>query len=213
AQTKYFATVIIANESLWAGTKVTNYGIFFTTFHFEDDEINTVPYGFTAVSGDWHITEDSNGNHIYTGIDTDDNNPAITIFRNRTHAFKFSIKFMIDSMSGQSWETRILLWYQNSQNYYYIKITKFSTQYILVHNGLETILYTKMVETSGGELHTLKAVHAGDALIIYLDDTFLFPVSLINIAFENGYWGLYIMNHEPAALTTVNFDDICLEIP
>ncbi|MEO0129149.1 MAG: carboxypeptidase-like regulatory domain-containing protein [candidate division WOR-3 bacterium] len=213
AQTKYFANIIIENESLWAGKKLTNYRIFFNTFHFEDDEINSVPYGFITVSGDWRISEDSNGNHIYTGTDTDNTNPAITFFRNRTHAFKFSFKFMVSPVSGQNWETGILLWYQDSLNFYSIKITKTSVQYRLMKNGSLTVFYTKIRETTEGVFHTLKAVQAGDALPIYLDDIYLFPVSLINTAFENGYWGLYIMNHEPAALTTVNFDDICLEIP
>ncbi|MCX7995758.1 MAG: carboxypeptidase-like regulatory domain-containing protein [candidate division WOR-3 bacterium] len=212
AKTEYYKDVIIENESLWAGTKLTNYGIFFTTFHFEDDEINTVPYGFTRISGDWCVKAD-NKNYIYRGSDSDDDEPAISLFRNRTSAFKFELMFRVLPNSGQNWETGILLWYQDKLNCYRIKITKSLAQYSLVKNGVETNLYTKSIEITEGTFHNLKAVHTGDALIIYLDEIFLFPASLISLAFENGYWGIYVFNHNTNMTTSIDFDDIYLKIP
>ncbi len=211
--TKYFKDVIIEQESLWAGTRYPNYNIFFTTFHFEDDEINTIPYGFNKISGEWRVLIDTDGNKIYQGTDTDDNILGITFFRNKTKAFKFDIRFKISSVSGPQWETGILMWYQDNANYYSIIIKKTIIQYKFVRNGVETVLYTKNYETSEGVWHQLKSIFTGDGLVVYLDDVFLFPISLINIAFANGYWGMYVFNHDSGMITSVDFDDIYLEIP
>ncbi len=212
-RTKYFKSGVIENESLWAGTKLPNYSIFFKTFHFEDDGIGSVPYGFNSVSGDWYVVADTDTNHIYNGSDDYDNIPSISLFRNRTQGFKFELKIRISSSSGENWEMGILLWYQNNSNYYCLRITKSFTQLCLIKDGVETKLYTKSLSTIEDIWHYVTTVKTEGGLLIYLDGNFLFPISLISTEFEDGYWGLYVFSRAPGITASVDFDDISLCIP
>uniref|UniRef100_A0A7V0Z5I6 Carboxypeptidase regulatory-like domain-containing protein n=1 Tax=candidate division WOR-3 bacterium TaxID=2052148 RepID=A0A7V0Z5I6_UNCW3 len=212
ARTKYYTNVVIENESLWAGTKLYQYPVFFTTFHFEDDEINTIPYGFSRISGEWKVLSDTTGNHFYSGSDTGDTMPAITFFRNRAHNFQFGFKIKVSGTSGDDWQTGIFLWHQNDLNHYEIKITKSLIRYSLIKNGLETIFYTKNITFATDVWHNITTIHTGDALIFYLDGNFQFPISLVSPAFSDGLWGLYVMNLRTGAFTSISIDDVYLAI-
>lgn len=212
AHTKYFNDIVVENESLWAGTKLLNHSIFFTTFHFEDDGINAIPYGFTTIGGSWKVNVETNGNHIYNGSNTTNDNTAISLFRNPTHGFQFALKIKISASSGSNWETGILLWYQDTLNYYSIKVTKSFIQYRFIKNGVDRILYTKFIEVAEDRWYYLNAIHYGDGLAVYLDNIFLFPISLITIEFSGGFWGLYVLNRDTGAIISVDFDDIYLKM-
>ncbi|MEO0137667.1 MAG: carboxypeptidase-like regulatory domain-containing protein [candidate division WOR-3 bacterium] len=210
---KHYKDLVFENESLWAGTKLSSYNFFLTTFHFEDDEINNPPYGFTIITGDWRVVLESEDNQVLRGKDSSDGNPAILFFRNPQRAFLLKVNLKIAPLSGENWETGVLLWYQDSLNYYCITLKKTFAQFSLVKNGIVTVFYTKLLNIAENSWHYLSSIYTGDGLLFYLDNTFLFPVSLIGRVFDNGFWGLYVASHEPGVDVTVDFDELYLKIP
>lgn len=213
-QTKYYSKVEIEAESLWAGTVLDSYNILFTTFHFEDDLPNEMPYGFYRISGTWRVVSDSSANHsipnVYNGCNTDAGDWAITFFRSPSQALEFSLKMKVLSSSGNDWETGILLWYQDRRNYYFIRIRQGYSTYGVMKDSVETIFYTKPLDFTTDTWHHLKAKRCGYALPVYIDEFFQFPISLVNLEFSSGYWGLYLLNHQVGFTTSINCDDIYL---
>ncbi len=215
-RTQYFNDVIFNAESLWAGTRFNAYDIFFTTFHFEDDRIGELAYGFNSAGGEWRVIGDTAGDHskpqVLCGSAADSGARAVAFFQNPTKALKFNFKMNVKGSSGNNWETGILMWYQNESNYYVVRITSFSIKYCLVNNSVETVLYTKSISFAKDVWHNIETDFTGEALILYVDEVFQFPISLMNIVFSDGMWGVYVLKNNTTSQASVMYDDIYLKI-
>ncbi len=152
ARTKYYDDVIIEAETLWAGTELNQYDMFFTTFHFEDDEIDDAPYGFSSIDGIWKVITDStlnySSNRVYNGTALDSGETAMTFFRSQTHMMDFNLKIKVCSTSGENWETGILFGYQDQRNYFVIKISKSLVKYCGIEDSIETMFYSRQINFS-----------------------------------------------------------------
>lgn len=216
ARTKYYDDAIIEAESLWAGTDLNQYDMFFTTFHFEDDEINDTPYAFNSMDGIWKVITDSTLNHssnrVYNGTAFDSGQIAMTFFRSQTHMMDFNLKIKVFSTSGENWETGILFGYQDQRNYFVIKISKSLVKYCGIEDSIETMFYSKQINFSTDVWHSIKTLKYEGALLFHFDDIYAFPISLINTSSVQGFWGLYISNKETGHPVSLNCDDIYLRI-
>lgn len=199
-------------ESLWAGTIIVPYNIFFSTFHFEDDSVGSIPYGFNKVSGNWSVKQDSSQWHslfnIYNGSDIDDDGCALTLFRSRSEYFDFGAKIKVLSSSGTNWEVGILLWYQDVRNYYFLRIRPAIITLNLMKDSLDTLIQRKDINFYTETWYYLKVIHFNNLIAFYLNDNILFSASLVNIIFRDGYWGMYVLCREPGGVASVNFDDV-----
>lgn len=212
---KYYSDWTKECESLWAGRRLVPYNIFLTTLHFEDDDIGSVPYGFNKISGDWEISYDSSQGHsqsnVYKGINYSSNGYALSLFRSRGNFYDFGMRFKVIGSATQNWTTGVFLWYQDTLNYYYLKITKNRTTFGYLENGINTRLNTKLLNLSTETWYSLYIIRYDTQIRFVINDQVIFMFLASNILLSNGFWGIFVLNNDAAGVTSVVFDDVFIK--
>ncbi len=181
---------------------------------FEDEPVGvSEPLGFKVLSGDWGTSDDPPQGRVYTGHhDQTPEEEAVSILEALFHDFYTDVMFKVLNTS-ESWEVGMVLRYQNTDNFYYVRV------------GMDYIKLTKREDGSDSDLaddhsvtfnkgiwYQISADLDGSHIKIYVDNN---PSPILvadDNTFTHGPMGLFVRTGEvPPASASARFDDIYVD--
>ena len=215
ANAEHFTSVEFYPESLPAGTYIENFEIYFHTFDFEDETPgDSSPYGFRPVSGTWLIKKDSlapdkhSAGYVYCGKANSGSPQAISINEGETDNFMFETNFKVAGSSDPDWSAGIIFVYQNSQNYYLLRIVSDSINLYKVIDGAIEPLRLKYVHFSNDNWYRVEIQCSNSYYVLRLNGEYLFAI--LDKTFIKGSVGLYVASKNSGDIS-VSFDDITIQ--
>jgi len=214
ARAPYYTVVEIFPESLWAGSKLNNFDIYFSTLHFDNEAVGTASaYGFETIVGDWNIMNDSGqaAEHSLPNVYNGENNntgKALVLYSMDFGDFNFRTKLKILNSTEGNWEAGIVFRYQDEQNHYYLKMSLDTLSLIKKENGTQKIIASASCDISKERWFSVGVDCRFTVIKTYLNDQLMFYD--VNNVLTSGRAGLVVMNKTPTQTTSVNFDDVTI---
>lgn len=214
----YYSALEQGPESLWAGAEV-NRKIELVTLDFEDDYAGiSSPYRFNAMNGTWTIIADTeqpeahSAPQVYQGSDINPEEIALSLCDTEALHFLFQIRMKVEITSNENWQAGVVFRYQDEDNCYRLLLSTDTIRCYALINGQHTELRQVVKESNTGEWHTIRVERRdGESYIrIIIDNAVLF--SLFDNVFSGGRIGLIVSNGDFFEPTTVNFDDVTIDL-
>jgi hypothetical protein len=215
----HFSGVYTGPESLWGGTRLDGYRLYFTTFHFEDDAEGAMPYGFSNITGRWAIARDPSQANEHSApnvsrganIGAYDPDPSLAIFRSKAQYPDLEVKLKVLSSSGSQWQTGIVFRYQDKSNYYFVKMAPDTAEIGFKKDNNITIVADTSLTFLTETWYTLKISCDSLFTSVCMNDSCIFRTYTFAYVFPDGSFGMLVSSREPGVTATVNFDDIFVD--
>ncbi|HEC78743.1 MAG TPA: carboxypeptidase regulatory-like domain-containing protein [candidate division WOR-3 bacterium] len=210
----YYTMVEISPETLWAGTKLNGFDIYFSTLHFDNEAAGTASaYGFETITGDWNIMNDNGQTtehslpNVYNGKNKN-TEKALVLYSMDFGDFKFKTKLKILNSTEENWEAGIVFRYRNEENHYCLKISSDTLSLVKKENGIQKAVAVVECATPKEKWFSLGVECYFTVIKTYLNDQLMFYE--VNNVLTSGRAGLTVMNKIPTQTTSVNFDDVTI---